>query len=112
MPWALRRLRDNTAVRIVDIDQDGYGLIASTVVTWADVYTKRKAAEAIAREARQAAVDEQTRITLDGDKGCDAQEFIKAYQTRDVGQHVAQTPRANVPLSYKKELKSHCTFKI
>ena len=72
------------------LSDNRHGLIASAMVTRADGYAEREAAKAMARDARQATVDEQTQITLGADKGYDAQEFIEACLTMNVVPHVAQ----------------------
>ena len=72
------------------LEGNRHGLIASAVVTRADGYAEREAAKDMARDARQATVDEQTQITLGADKGYDAQEFIEACLAMNVIPHVAQ----------------------
>ena len=66
------------------------GLIASAVVTRADGHAEREAAKTMIDDARQAAGNEQTQITLGADKGYDAQEFIDACLAMNVVPHVAQ----------------------
>jgi len=72
------------------LSDNRHGLIASAMVTQADGYAEREAAKAMAHDARQATVDEQTVITLGADKGYDAQEFIDACIEMKVLPHVAQ----------------------
>ena len=72
------------------LSDNRHGLIASAMVTQADSYVEREAAKAMAHDARQATLDEQTVITLGADKGYDAQEFIDACLAMDVTPHVAQ----------------------
>ena len=76
------------------------GLIASAVVTWADVYAEREAAKAMGRDARQATLDEQIQITLDADKGYDAQEFIEVRLAMGVVPHVAQNTSSKRSAGY------------
>ena len=59
-------------------------------MTRTDGYAEREAAKAMICDARQALPDEKTVITLDADKGYDAQEFIKACVATNVTPHVAQ----------------------
>ena len=66
------------------------GLIASAMVTRADGHAEREAAKVMIHDARQAAIDEKTQITLGADKGYDAQEFIEACLAMNVVPHVAQ----------------------
>ena len=60
------------------------------MVTRADGYAEREAAKVMIHDARQAAIDEKTQITLGADKGYDAQEFIEACLAMNVVPHVAQ----------------------
>ena len=60
------------------------------MVTQADGYAEREAAKVMIKDARQAADDPDTEITLGADKGYDAAEFIKACQGHEVTPHVAQ----------------------
>ena len=55
------------------------GLIASAMVTRAYGHAEREAAKVMIHDARQAAIDEKTQITLGADKGYDAQEFIEGH---------------------------------
>ena len=66
------------------------GSIASAMVTRADGHAEREAAKVMIHDARQAAIDEKTQITLGADTGYDAQEFIEAYLAMNVVPHVAQ----------------------
>jgi len=72
------------------LSDNRHGLIASAVVTRADGYAEREAAKSMIFDARQAAPDEQTQITLGADKGYDAHEFIEACLEMRVIPHVAQ----------------------
>jgi hypothetical protein len=72
------------------LSDNRHGLIASALVTRADGYAEREAAEAMIHDARQVAPDEKTVITLGADKGYDAQEFIEACVAMNVTPHVAQ----------------------
>jgi len=67
-----------------------HGLIANAVVTSADGHAEREAAKAMIHDASQAAGDANAEITLDADKGYDAQEFIDACIEMKVTPHVAQ----------------------
>ena len=60
------------------------------MVTRADGHAEREAAKVMIHDARQAAIDEKTQITLGADKGYDAQEFIEACLAMNVVPHVAQ----------------------
>ena len=72
------------------LSDNRHGLIASAVVTRADGYAEREAAKAMICDARQAALDEKTEITLGANKGYDAQEFIEACLAMNVIPHVTQ----------------------
>ena len=66
-----------------------HGLIAHVCVTQADGHAEREAAKVMIRDARQAA-PEGSEVTLGGDKGYDAAEFIEYLQDIDVVPHIAQ----------------------
>lgn len=63
-----------------------HGLIASAVITTADGYAEREAANVMIADAQQIA-HEQPQTTLGADKGYDTAEFIEALK---VLPHVAQ----------------------
>ena len=67
-----------------------HGLVVNAMVTTATGYAEREAAKAMINDARQAADNPQTEITLGADKGYDAKEFIDALQEMSVTPHVAQ----------------------
>lgn len=72
------------------LSDNRHGLIASAVVTTADGYAEREAAEVMISDARQALGDPEREITLGADKGYDAQEFIDTCIQLGVKPHVAQ----------------------
>ncbi len=65
-----------------------HGLIVNAVVTQADGYAERVAAQAMINDARQ--VHPEAAITLGADKGYDAAQFIAELQQLKVEPHVAQ----------------------
>ncbi|SEK06080.1 IS5 family transposase [Paraburkholderia diazotrophica] len=67
-----------------------HGLVVNARVSCADGHAEREAAKIMINDARQAANDAATQITLGADKGYDAQEFIEACQQMKVAPHVAQ----------------------
>jgi transposase len=71
------------------LSDNRHGLIARAVVTTADGYAEREAAKVMIADAKQVA-HEEAQITLGGDKGYDAAEFIEALAQLKVVPHVAQ----------------------
>ena len=67
-----------------------HGLIANAVVSTADGYAEREAAKIMINDAKQAAKNPDSEITLGADKGYDAKEFVDAMQEMKVTAHVAQ----------------------
>jgi transposase len=67
-----------------------HGLIANAVVSTADGYAEREAAKIMINDAKQAAKNPDSEITLGDDKGYDAKEFVDAMQEMKVTAHVAQ----------------------
>ena len=72
------------------LSDNRHGLIASAVVTIADGHAEREAAKVMIRDARQLKDDPAVQITLGGDKGYDAKEFIEALAEMKVTPHIAQ----------------------
>jgi transposase len=67
-----------------------HGLIANAIVTTATGYAEREAAKVMINDAKQAAKNPDSEITLGADKGYDAKEFVDALQEMKVTPHVAQ----------------------
>jgi Transposase and inactivated derivatives len=67
-----------------------HGLVVNAMVTHADGCAEREAAKAMIKDARQAAPDPATEVTLGADKGYDAAEFIDELQRLKVTPHIAQ----------------------
>jgi len=72
------------------LSDNRHGLVVSALVSTADGHAEREAAKVMLNDARQAAVDPDTEITVGADKGYDAQEFIEACLEMKVTPHVAQ----------------------
>lgn len=72
------------------LSDNRHGLIANACLTHADGHAEREAAQAMIKDARQAA-DADAEVTLGADKGYDAAEFIEALQAMNVVAHVAQS---------------------
>ena len=72
------------------LSNNRHGLVVSALVSTADGHAEREAAKVMLNDARQAAVDPDTEITVGADKGYDAQEFIEACLEMKVTPHVAQ----------------------
>ncbi|MGF6696720.1 transposase [Paraburkholderia sp. MM5496-R1] len=66
-----------------------HGLVVNARVSRADGHAERDAAKVMINDARQAAKDAAAQITLDAEKGYDAQEFIEACQQMKVTPHVS-----------------------
>lgn len=72
------------------LSDNRHGLVVSARVTNADGHAEREAAKVMLNDARQAADDPDTEVTVGADKGYDAHEFIQACLTMQVTPHVAQ----------------------
>ena len=82
------------------LSDNRHGLVVSARVTNADGHAEREAAKVMLNDARQAADNPDTEVTVGADKGYDAHEFIQACLTMQVTPHVAQNTsgrRSTVP---------------
>ncbi|MEW6729658.1 MAG: IS5 family transposase [Pseudomonadota bacterium] len=66
-----------------------HGLVSNGRVTQADGHAERDAAKVMIHDARQVASSEAV-VTLGGDKGYDAQEFVDTLLAMNVEPHIAQ----------------------
>jgi len=71
------------------LSDNRHGLIANARVTQADGHAEREAAKEMIAEAVQAAPAD-AQVTLGGDKGFDAKEFVETLQELNVAPHIAQ----------------------
>lgn len=67
------------------------GLVVNTRLTQADGYAERRAAVAMVEE-----IPGFSRVTLGGDKGYDAKEFVRELRDHQVTPHVAQKPASAI----------------
>jgi hypothetical protein len=70
-----------------------HGLVANVMITKADGHAERETTKVMINDVRQAAGNPQAEVTLDADKGYDAQEFIDIRIDINVVPHGAQNTK-------------------
>jgi transposase len=77
------------------------GLVVNTRLTEADGYAERRAAVAMVED-----IPGFSRVTLGGDKGYDAKEFVRELRDHQVTPHVAQKPASAID----RRTTRHCGY--